>query len=723
MALLAELKRRHVLRVAALYAAIAWLLIQVTDVVTEPLGLPAGLLKVVIWLLAIGFPVALIIAWSFELTPEGLKRDTGEELPRLVGVSAGRKFDFAIIATLVAALGYFVATRPSEGPATSARQGSGTARSLAVLPFANLSTSAEDGFFADGLTEELLNLLAGIEGLKVTGRTSSFYFKGRNEDLREIGRKLGVSHILEGSVRRSGPKLRITAQLVSAKDGFHVWSQTYDREFTDVFAIQDEISRSVADALKVRLVSGSTEGPHARPVVNAEAYRVYLVARSKVRERGLENTQSAVRLYDEATSLDPTFAGAYAGKALALMLVWFNHGVGDSRTVLADSEKAARRAIELDPDSSEAHVALGRVAELSRYVTGDDRRDEARQHFQRALEIDPQSTLALYWLGRFEQETNPVRAIELFDRAIELDPLEFMAASSRALSLLQSGRADEARAEYERLLEIYPDNATLLRNYADGELITGRVSHALELNARARTAGADNWSAWLDARAWWLLGDDGKARTALLKLDRDNRLQAWQRDTSLAMMERDLERVLEADRALARDGGPAIARLAEFAALVWIGKHAEALRLAEQVTPNMTAIPPTVNGDQQVCGASDLAFVIARLGDPARARRLAEAALATWDRSPGLRLPQDHMCRTRLLAVAGRRDEALAQFEQAVSLGFRDFIDWGFVSIEYDPTLDSLRDDPRFDAQLQRIKDDLARQRVAAEAWRKAQAG
>jgi adenylate cyclase len=158
-----------------------------------------------------------------------------------------------------------------------------------------------------------------------------------------------------------------------------------DREFTDVFAIQDEISRSVADALKVRLVSGSAEGLRARAVVNAEAYRVYLVARSKVRERGLENTQSAVRLYDEAAAIDPRFAGAYAGKALALMLIWFNHAVGDSRTMLADAEHAARRALELDPDSSEAHVALGRVAELAQYVTGENRRDEARQHYQRAL--------------------------------------------------------------------------------------------------------------------------------------------------------------------------------------------------------------------------------------------------------------------------------------------------------------------------------------------------
>jgi TolB-like protein/Flp pilus assembly protein TadD len=719
MGFYAELRRRHVLRAAALYGAVAWLLLQVTDVVSEPLGLPGWLLKAVIWLLAIGFPVVLVIAWSFELTRHGFRRDTGVETLSVARVSVGRMFDFAIIAALVAALGYFVATRPSGDRAAATRGIAGAPRTLAVLPFANMSASAEDGFFADGLTEELLNLLAGIEGLRVTGRTSSFYFKGRNEDLRDIGRKLGVSHILEGSVRRSGERLRVTAQLVSAEDGFHLWSQTYDRELTDVFAIQDEIGRSVADALKIRLATDGPETPPPRPTVDAEAYRLYLVARSKVRERGLENTQSAVRLFDEAATIDPAFAGAHAGKALALTLLYGNHGVGDGRTMLAEAEKAARRSLELDPKSSEAYVALGRVAEQSWLVTGKDRGSEAGEHFRRALELDPQSTLALYWLGRFEQEANPARAIELFDRAVELDPLEFMAASSRALSLLQTGRTDEARAEYERLLEIYPDNAVLLRNYADAELVTGRVTHALELNARASTAGADNWSHWLNARAWWLLGDKDAARTALMKLDTGNRLQAWQRESGLAMLRGDLPRVLENDRKLARDGGPAIARLAEFYSLVWNDRHAEALRLAQEIAPNMTAAVPTVNGDHQVCAASDLAFVLAQVGEPARAKRLADAGLATWERTPGLRMPQDHTCRARLLAAAGRRDEALAEFERAVELGFRDFIDWGFVSLEYDPTLDLLRDDPRFKAQMKHIKDDLAHQRVAAQAWRK----
>jgi TolB-like protein/Tfp pilus assembly protein PilF len=718
MGFFAELRRRHVLRAAALYGAVAWLLIQVTDVISEPLGLPGWLLKVVIWLLVIGFPVALAIAWSFELTRHGLQRDTGAETAALPGISTGRKFDFAIIAALVAALGYFVATRPSGDPGAAARPASAAPRSLAVLPFANLSSSAEDGYFADGLTEELLNLLAGIEGLKVAGRTSSFYFKGRNEDLREIGRKLGVSHILEGSVRRSGERLRVTAQLVSAKDGFHLWSQVYDRELTDVFVIQDEIGRSVADALKIRLAAGGADGRPARPAVDAEAYRRYLVARSKLRERGLENTQSAVRLFGEAATIDPAFAGAHAGKALALTLLYGNHAVGDGRTMLADAEKAGRRALALDPRSSEAQVALGRVAELSWLVTGQDRRSEAGEHFRRALELDPQSTLALYWLGRFEQETNPAGAIELFDRAIELDPLEFMAASSKALSLLQSGRSDEARAEYDRLLEIYPDNPTLLRNYADAELVTGRVSHALELNARASAAGADNWSHWLDARAWWLLGDLEAARTALTKLDVNNPIQAWQRETGLAVLQRDLARALEEDRKLARHGGPAVARYAEFLSLVRNGRHAEALRLAEEIMPNMTAASPTVNGDEDICAAPDLALVLTRLGEPARAKRLADAGVAAWERTPGQRMPQDHVCRARLLAAAGRRDAALAEFERAVGLGFRGFIDWGFVSIEHDPTLDSLRDDPRFEAQMKRIRDDLARQRVAAQAWR-----
>jgi hypothetical protein len=183
----------------------------------------------------------------------------------------------------------------------------------------------------------------------------------------------------------------------------------------------------------------------------------------------------------------------------------------------------------------------------------------------------------------------------------------------------------------------------------------------------------------------------------------------------LAMLDRDVARVVELDRELARDGGPAFAQLAEFDALVWDGRDAEALRLAERIAPDMSAETPMVNADQ-VCRSSDLALVLVRLGEPARAERLAETALATWERAPGLRMPADHVCRVRLLAVAGRRDEALTAFEHAVSLGFRDFADWGFLSVEFDPTLDSLRGEPRFRAQLKRIRADLAQQRVAAEA-------
>lgn len=719
MRLFAELSRRHVFRAAALYGAVAWLLIQVTDVVTEPLGLPAWLLKVVIWLLVIGFPVALAIAWSFELTRHGLTRDTGAEPDAPARLADGRKLDFAIIAALVAALGYFVATRPSGELATPARASRAAPRALAVLPFENLSSSAEDGYFADGLTEELLNLLAGIEGLKVTGRTSSFYFKGRNEDLREIGRKLGVSHILEGSVRRSGQKVRITAQLVSTDDGFHVWSEAYDREMTDVLAVQDEIGHSVADALKIRLAPQDTDGKPARSAVNPEAYRLYLVARSKVRERGRENLQSAVRLFDEASDLDPGFAGAYAGKALALSLLWGNHGVGDGRTILAEAEKAARRALELDPGSSEAYVALGRLADLDWLVTGQERSKEAGEYLRQGLALDPQSTLALYWLGRFEQEKNPGQAIEFFDRVIALDPLEFMAASSRAQSLSATGRSDAARAEYERLLDIYPDNATLLRNYAVEELETGRVSHALELSARAQAAGPDGWSHFLEARAWWMLGDVKAARAALMRLDETNLIQGWMRAHGLAMLDRDFARQLEIDRNMAARHGPAVWRLAMFNSLILNGRNEEALRLAGEMVPSMMAGTPAVSVEQ-VCLAPDLVLVLMRAGQSERAGRVADAALATWEHSPGLRAPEDRFCRVRLQAAAGRHDAALAEFERAVHLGYRSTVYEWFISIDDDAALDGLRDDPRFKTQMRRIHDDLARQRVAAEAWRKA---
>jgi len=731
VSLLAELKRRNVFRVAALYAAVAWLLLQVGDVVVEPLELPAWTMKALIFLLAAGFVVSVVAAWIFELTPEGLKRDTGA-LDRTIFASAVRRsFNAAIAVTLLAALGWFAWSRFSADEEATPKATSDAAttapaaRTLAVLPFASLSSNEDDGYFADGLSEELLNLLAGIEGLKVAGRTSSFYFKDRNEDLRAIGRQLGVANILEGSVRRSGTRVRVTAQLINAEDGFHLWSETYDRELSDVLAMQDDIGQKVADALQIELLGESKQAKaeRAESTVDPEAYRLYLVARSKVRERGAENLRSALELFREASRLDPTFASAYAGEAIALGLLWLNHGEGDPAAPYLTAEAAARKALELDPQSSDTNAAMGRTLMLEADSTGDDVQ-VARPYLEKAVALDPGSAVARYWLARFEnRHGDPERALALYDQVLELDPLEFIAASARAELLSQLGRGDEALAEFERLVRIYPENPTLLRNYSGVAWNWGRLDLALEQLDEAGDPAGDMSSAVGKAEVLWSWGDLEGARRAVAPIA-GGPVAAWSRDAMLAGLDRDYERLYRMDRAFS--AGPAAGSPIAEGALAYssalTGRWKETERLVRKLFPWAYADPPQVDRDN-VCVADSVALVMDRRGDPDGARRLAEAALASWERNRALRDPADLVCRARLLLMAGRRDEAIAGFKAAVDAGFRRLVVDSTFSLRDDLVLRQLNGDPRYEEQWKRIEADLAKQRAAYEARKKKAAG
>ncbi len=729
MSLLAELKRRNVFRVAALYGAVAWLLLQVGDVIVEPLELPTWTMKVLIFLLAAGFVVAVVIAWIFELTPEGLKRDTGAFDRTIFASAVRRSLNVAIVVTLLVAAGWFVWSRfETEQPDGSAARdrpatGAPAVHTLAVLPFASMSSDEDDGYFADGLSEELLNLLASIDGLKVAGRTSSFYFKGRNEDLRAIGRQLGVANILEGSVRRAGTRVRVTAQLIDAEDGFHLWSETYDRELSDVLELQDDIGRKVADALKVQLLGDAKPERAAKPraSIDPEAYSLYLVARSKVRERGVENLRSALQLFRDATKHDPAFANAYAGESIALGLLWSNHGEGDAAAPYAQAEAAARRAITLDPASSDANAAMGRTLMLRETAEGV-KLPEARRYLEQAVALDPSNATAVYWLARFEGRAgNADRALELYDRALELDPLEFIAGSARAELLSSLGRGDEALAEFERLSRVYPDNNTLLRNYAGTAMTWGQFERALALSDL--TDASDMWS---NLGIWairWSWGDVAGARQALSQV-KGSEVADWGREAALAGMDRDFEKLYRLDRAMAASpaGDSAMAQGALAYSSAMTGRWEESSGLIRKRRPEAFAEQPVVTADW-ACEAGGMAVVREKLGDAAGARRLAEAALVTWEHSPLLRNPNDLMCRARLLVAAGRRDEAIDAVRAAVDAGYRDLTSDSVISLRDDPVLGALNGDPKYEAQWQRIEADLARQRAAYEAARKKAAG
>ncbi|MFU8878508.1 MAG: hypothetical protein ACNA7E_10230, partial [Wenzhouxiangellaceae bacterium] len=381
MSLLTELKRRSVIRVALFYVVAAWLLVQVAETVLPLFEVPAGVLRGLVILLVLGFIPAVIFAWVFEWTPEGIRREDDLAGAEAVKRQASNKLNWATLVIALLAIGLLIADRTFLKPAsvvTPVAESTETVESLiaqpaesaervqdnsiAVLPFADLSPEGDQQYFSDGIAEEILNLLAQVRDLTVIGRTSSFAFKGKNVDLREIGETLGVAYLLEGSVRKAGDDLRITAQLVRTDTGAHLWSESYDRRLENVFAIQSEIATAIADALRVSLVGGDDAAPVAQIAASIPAYERFLQARRLIQGRTRAGIEAARALLDEAMALDPDYAPAHAAAAQAVLLLAASptsYGDIPLDQAVAEAQPLIDRALALDPNLAEAHAVQG----------------------------------------------------------------------------------------------------------------------------------------------------------------------------------------------------------------------------------------------------------------------------------------------------------------------------------------------------------------------------
>ena len=426
-----ELKRRNVIRVTLVYIVVTWLSVQVADIMFQSFGTPDWVMKTFIGFLALGFPVAVVIAWAFEITPEGIKKEKDVDRSKSITHKTGRKFDYAIIGMLVLGLGYVVmdsyiltnGETPGGEPAVG--QASSVA-SIAVLPFVNMSADEENEYFSDGISEELLNVLVRIEGLRVASRTSSFSFKGKGLDIPTIAKQLDVEHVLEGSVRKSGNRVRVTAQLIDVKTDKHLWSDTYDRELTDIFAIQDEIAQNIVEALKHTLGAGiaSAELASTKSTDNMDAYQLYLQGRYLWQRRGEDNIRSSIELFKEAIDMDPGFARAWSNLAAAyVVLDGYSDETLAAMTPLALD--AAEKAIELDPNLAEPY---GVYAFLEGQGGGDWAKGEAA--YVRALELEPGNATLNGWYGIHLVEAGYVQdAYASMQKAYELDPVSGLMTS------------------------------------------------------------------------------------------------------------------------------------------------------------------------------------------------------------------------------------------------------------------------------------------------------
>jgi len=447
MAFLAEFRRRRVGKVAVAYGAVAWAVTESASVVLPALGVPEWAMTFLVVFLLAGFPIAMVLAWVFDVSPTGIQRT--EPLPAdasrpQMQFRTRAAFGVAVLLAM-AGLGYLLYER-----GLGRAHASGKHSSIAVLPFTNLSGDASKDYFSDGMSEELLNLLARVPGLQVAARTSAFAFKGRNVDIRAVGRELGVETVLEGSVRQSGEQVRVTAQLIDTETGFHLWSETYDRKLQDIFAVQDEIAKAIVAKLRIELAPNeqALAQRSQAPTQNVEAYEFYLQGRAIWKRRGEDNLLRAIDMYQAALARDPAFARAHAALASAyVVLPGYTKDKGDEPKFSGLAEQSARQALALDPNIGEAHAVLAQ--------SNSDKGNllDAESGFFFAISLEPNEPTPHHWysillgkVGRLDA------ALEQARRAYELDPTSPVLASNLSGMHLMRGE-DDAALRYAQLAQ------------------------------------------------------------------------------------------------------------------------------------------------------------------------------------------------------------------------------------------------------------------------------
>jgi len=563
MTFFTELTRRKVFKIGGAYLVVAWLAVQAASIGFPAFDAPPWALRIFILVALLGFPIALVFAWAFELTPDGVKPESGARSTRAILLTAA-------VLTALAFLWYFrgqpsyradtpTAAHVAATPAAAVSTAPVNQKSIAVLPFTDLSPTHDQEYFSDGMSEELLNALAKVKDLKVAGRTSSFSFKGKNDDLRTIGKTLSVANILEGSVRKQGEKVRITAQLIQTEDGFHLWSESYDGDLSDVFELQERIARAITGKLEVILQGDQQQRLVPVATGNPEAYALYLQASGIFNRREGPRFPDAVAQLEQALKLDPNFARAHSRLAV-IAAIAPTYLVYDWPAATAIVEEHARKAAQLDPTLAEPYAAQAQV------YTGQRRLLEARRQFERAIALDPDDTTAAFWyatnliLSGYTRE-----GYKVIDRVLDVDPMLPTALLWRGLGYVYAG--DNANGE------------RLLQRAADAKLAFAGLGMSFVASAHHRqteaieqlAAGFNALHTGLPVQSTQLLArgilDDEPARLAALAMI-DDYLKTKPQPVS-GFVIYGLMRMHEPARALAAAQGVPSGNDAGFLSLLW----------------------------------------------------------------------------------------------------------------------------------------------------------
>jgi TolB-like protein/Tfp pilus assembly protein PilF len=717
-----ELKRRNVLRVAAAYAVVAWIIIEAGSVLLPTFGASESAFQIYVLVVLAGFLASLVFAWVFEVTAEGVKLEKNVDRSASIMPKTGRVLDFVIIGLLVVALGISVTLNvtgmrvSSTLPETSADRWS-----IAVLPFESRSTDPENELFADGIHDDLLTRLANIAALKVISRTSVMEYRSTTKNLRQIAEELGVGTVLEGAVQRVGDNVRINAQLIDAETDEHLWAKTFDRRFSmqNIFAIQSEISEEITRALKATLTSEEQIRLATVPTENMAAYSLYMKGRANLYERRLETVLAARGQFEQAAELDPDYAEAYAGLADSVLLLFNNHAAIPREEALATAEAALDKALTIDPDLADAYASLGLLKHKSwqETRTGPGLR-EAEAAFLRAIELNPNHPRAYMWFAsvRSNQERFD-EAIELYHQALRVDPLGRIPYANLPALYAQLGRNDEALDLYVKAVHIHPDwppAYTYLSQHLQG---LGRFDEAIAWGLKGQELSTDPLAGAAMVGSYVEFGDYDKAREAVADVPVDHPM--FELGSGIdSMLDLDFDAAVSSfEDVVTNSDNPRRFMFDLIAACaVLAGDYGTAREYTERRHPDFAAdADPTVDLFN-VASMIRYAFILQNQDEKKRAESLLAQALSFVRRQPRLGTSGHGIRDVQILALQGKSFEALAALREAIAAGFRGTVYANGWPLSLDPYLSSIRNQPEFQRMAEEIEDAvvLMQERVAA---------
>jgi TolB-like protein/Tfp pilus assembly protein PilF len=666
----AELKRRNVYKVAVAYAVVAWLLIQIATQVFPFFEIPNWAVRLVVLIIAIGFPIALVLAWAFELTPEGIKRTEDVAPNESIARRTGRKLDFLIIAVLLLVIGVLVYQRfhPKDATATSTFPD----KSIAVLPFENLSSDKENAYFADGIQSEILTRLSRIADLKVISHTSTQHYKSTPNNLPEIARQLGVANILEGSVQKNGDTVRVNVQLIKAANDSHLWADTFDRKLTDIFSVESEVAKAIADQLRAHLSGREEQVIAAKPTNNVEAYDAYLRGLAytlKATAISAANSLAAQKYFKEAVRLDPKFALSWALLSIVDSRGYLSANLQPTVALREESRQAAETALALEPNLGEALLAKGNYhyACLKDYGT-------AVRYFEQARQLLPNSSRipeSLAYVARRQGQWD--RSESYLNEAERLDPRNVSLLTQSAGNFSARRRFPEALRKLDQVLDIIPNDVDTLTNKASIAQAEGNLPRASALLAPLQLTATD--------------------RLTL-------RIKTYQ-----AILERRPAQIILRLKEVWAKPDPALGYInpEQHFWLGWAqevaGDHSAAQEIWRQVRSEQDSFLKEQPDNYRLMG--DLALTDMALGDRTAALTLAERAVAANPIEKDAQLgPNLLEIFARVAAGVGEPDRAIAALQKLLSIPYFSPIASPSpltpALLRLDPMFDPLRNDPRF---------------------------